>query len=96
MSKKLKIFSEQIEQGESLKGLIDNYEKNNNFDEILESYIKKQSVKSNEQENQINFQDYKFSHDDETKIMKYINNFGDIKTVNKCIPFQNGKKMFLN
>lgn len=40
MSKKLKIFSEQIEQGESLKGLIDNYEKKNNFDEILESYIK--------------------------------------------------------
>ena len=40
MSKNLEIFSEQIEQGESLKGLIDNYEQNNNFDEILESYIK--------------------------------------------------------
>ena len=83
LSKKLEIFSEQIEQGESLKGLIDNYEQNNNFDEILESYIKLQSIKSNEQENQINLQEYKFSHDDETKIMKYINNFGDIKTVNK-------------
>lgn len=92
LSKKLEIFSEQIEQGESLKGLIDNYEQNNNFDEILESYIKLQSIKSNEQENQINLQEYKFSHDDETKIMKYINNFGDIKTVNKYIPFQNGKK----
>ena len=92
LSKKLEIFSEQIEQGESLKGLIDNYEQNNNFDEILENYIKLQSIKSNEQDNQINLQEYKFSHDDETKIMKYINNFGDIKTVNKYIPFQNGKK----
>ena len=29
LSKKLDIFSQQIEQGESLKGLIDNYEQNN-------------------------------------------------------------------
>ena len=93
LSQKLEIFSEQIEQGESLKGLIDNYEQNNNFDEILENYIKLQSIKSNDQEN-LNLQEYKFSHDDETKIMKYINNFGDIKTVNKYIPFQNGKNNY--
>ena len=96
LSQKLEIFSQQIEQGESLKGLIDNYEQNNNFDEILETYFKLQSIKSNDQDNQINLQEYKFSHDDETKIMKYINNFGDIKTINKYIPFQNGKKDIFN
>jgi hypothetical protein len=96
LSKKLDIFSQQIEQGESLKGLIDNYEQNNNFDEILETYIKLQSIKSLDSENAINLQEYKFSHDDETKIMKYINNFGDIKTVSKYIPFQNGKKDVFN
>ena len=92
LSQKLEIFSEQIEQGESLKGLIDNYDQNNNFDEILETYIKLQSIKLNDQDYQINLQEYKFSHDDETKIMKYINNFGDIKTINKYVAFQSGKK----
>ena len=42
LSQKLEIFSQQIEQGESLKGLIDNYEQNNNFEEILDAYIKLQ------------------------------------------------------
>ena len=96
LSLKLENFSQQIEQGESLKGLIDNYSQNNNFDEILETYFKLQSIKSNDKDNQINLQEYKFSHDDETKIMKYINNFGDIKTVNKNIGFQNGKKDIFN
>ena len=96
LSLKLEIFSQQIEQGESLKGLIDNYEQNNNFDEILDTYFKLQSIKSNDKDNQINLQEYKFSHDDETKIMKYINNFGDIKTINKNICFQNGKKDIFN
>ena len=96
LSLKLENFSQQIEQGESLKGLIDNYEQNNNFDEILETYFKLQSIKSDDKDCLINLQEYKFSHDDETKIMKYINNFGDIKTVNKNICFQNGKKDIFN
>ena len=92
LSQKLEIFSEQIELGESLKGIINNYDQNCNFDEILETYAKLQAIKSNDLDYQINLQEYKFSHDDETKIMKYINNFGDIKTINKYIAFQNGKK----
>ena len=97
LKQKLEIFSEQIEQGESLKALIDNYDNNNNFDEIMETYIKLENIKKAEKENsQINLQEYKFSHDDETKIMKYINNFGDIKTISKCIHFQNDKKDIFN
>ena len=97
LNQKLENFSEQIEQGESLKALIDNYENNNNFDEIMDTYIKLENIKKSEKENsQVNLQEYKFSHDDETKIMKYINNFGDIKTVNKFIHFQNEKKDIFN
>ena len=92
LKNKLEIFSEQIEQGEALKGLIDNYEQNNNFDDVMETYIKLEEIKKNEKDTQISLQEYKFSHDDETKIMKYINNFGDIKTINKYINFQTDKK----
>ena len=97
LKQKLEIFSDQIEQGESLKALIDNYETNNNFDEIMETYIKLDAIKKREKDNnEISLQEYKFSHDDETKIMKYINNFGDIKTVSKNINFQSDKKDIFN
>ena len=97
LKQKLEIFSEQIEQGESLKALIDNYENNNNFDEIMETFVKLENIKKSEKDNSlINLQEYKFSHDDETKIMKYINNFGDIKTINKYVHFQNEKKDIFN
>ena len=97
LKQKLEIFSEQIEQGESLKALIDNYENNNNFDEIMDTYIKLENIKKSEKDNnQINLQEYKFSHDDETKIMKYMNNFGDIKSMSKYIHFQNDKKDIFN
>ena len=97
LKQKLEIFSEQIEQGESLKALIDNYDTNNNFDEIMETYIKLDTIKKTEKDNnEINLQEFKFSHDDETKIMKYINNFGDIKAMSKYIHFQNGKKDIFN
>ena len=97
LKQKLEIFSDQIEQGESLKALIDNYETNNNFDEIMETYIKLDAIKKKEKDNnEISLQEYKFSHDDETKIMKYINNFGDIKTVSKNIHFQSDKKDIFN
>ena len=97
LKQKLEIFSDQIEQGESLKALIDNYETNNNFDEIMETYIKLDAIKKREKDNnEVSLQEYKFSHDDETKIMKYINNFGDIKTVSKNIHFQSDKKDIFN
>ena len=92
LSQKLEIFSDLIEQGENLKGLIENYDQKNNFDEILEVYNNLQTINSYDLDGQISLQEYKFAHDDETKILRYINNFGDIKTVNKYVAFQNGKK----
>ena len=52
--------------------IANNYEQNNNFDEILETYFKLQSIKSDDKDCLINLQEYKFSHDDETKMIKYI------------------------
>ena len=63
----------------------------------MDTYIKLDTIKKTEKDNnEINLQEFKFSHDDETKIMKYINNFGDIKAMSKYIHFQNGKKDIFN
>ena len=81
LSQKLENFSAQIELGENLKGLIDEYNRNNKYgyNEIYETYLKLESLNEVEKNNKINLQEYKFIHDDETKMIKYINNFGDIK-----------------
>ena len=90
LSQKLENFSIQIELGENLKGLIDEYNKNNTYgyNDIYDSYLKLESLNEAEKNNKINLQEYKFIHDDETKMIKYINNFGDIKSIYKYIPFQ--------
>ena len=89
LSKKLENFSEQIELGESLKGLINDYNKNNNcsYNDIYESYLRLESLNEAEKNNKINLQEYKFIHDDETKMIKYINCFGDIKCIYKYVTF---------
>ena len=94
LSQKLENFSAQIELGENLKGLIDEYNRNNKYgyNEIYETYLKLESLNEVEKNNKINLQEYKFIHDDETKMIKYINNFGDIKSVYKYIPFQDEVK----
>ena len=94
LSQKLENFSAQIELGENLKGLIDEYDRNNRYgyNEIYETYLKLESLNEGEKNNKINLQEYKFIHDDETKMIKYINNFGDIKSIFKYIPFQDDIK----
>ncbi len=90
LSQKLENFSTQIELGENLKEIINEYNKNNNYsyNEIYETYLKLESLNDNEKNNKINLQEYQFVHDDETKMIKYINCFGDIKCIFKYIPFQ--------
>ena len=94
LSQKLENFSIQIELGENLKSLIDEYNKNNTYgyNDIYESYLKLESLNEAEKNNKVNLQEYKFIHDDETKMIKYINNFGDIKSIYKYIPFQDDIK----
>ena len=89
LSQKLENFSLQIELGENLKVLINEYNKNNNYEynDIYDSYLKLESLNEAEKKNKINLQEFKFIHDDETKMIKFINHFGDIKSVYKYIPF---------
>ena len=91
LSQKLENFSNQIEQAETLKNLVEHYENNNNgnFSDINDAYIKMTSLNNIEKSNKITLHEYKFNHDDETKILKYINNLGNIKTIFKYLPFQN-------
>jgi len=94
LSQKLEIFSGKIEQSENLKNAIDEYNINSNinFLEILDVYNK--LLKDSNDPNKINIQlqEYKFNHDDEIKMIKYINNFGDLKIVPKNFSFNGGKE----
>ena len=93
LSQKLEIFSSKIEQSENLKNFIDEYLKNdsngNLFPEILDNFNK--LSKENNEGTNIQLQEYRFSHDDDTKINKFINNFGDLKVINKNHNFKSGK-----
>ena len=94
LSQKLENFSTQIEVGENLKALVNEFNKNNNYgyNDIYDSYLKLESLHESEKNNKINLQEFKFIHDDETKMIKYINNFGDIKSIYKYIPFHGDAK----
>ena len=93
LSQKLEIFSSKIEQSENLKNFIDEYLKNdssgNLFPEILDNFNK--LSKENNEGTNIQLQEYRFSHDEETKINKFLNNFGDLKVINKNHNFKSGK-----
>ena len=94
LSQKLEIFSGKIEQSENLKNAIDEYNQNSNinFLEILDNYNK--LIKESTDTNKLNIQlqEYRFNHDDESKMLKYINNFGDLKVVPKIFSFNGGKE----
>ena len=93
LSQKLEIFSGKIEQSENLKNAIDEFNNNSNinFLEILDIYNK--LINSNEPNKlNIQLQEYRFNHDDESKMIKYINNFGDLKVVSKNFAFNGGKE----
>ena len=96
LSQKLENFSSQIEMGENLKQVINNFDKNDNFlyNDIYEGYLKLKNLNETENDNKINLKEYKFVHDDEAKIMKYTNYFGDIKIIYKYIPFKNDNQEF--
>lgn len=90
LSQKLENFSTQIELGENLKEIINDYDKNNNYsyNDIFETYLKLESLNESEKNNKINLEEYKFIHDDENKMINLINSFGDIESISKYIPFE--------
>ena len=92
LSQKLEIFSGKIEQSENLKNAIDEYNINGNinFLEILDIYNKLSKDSNDPNKINIQLQEYRFNHDDESKMIKYINNFGDLKVVSKNFAFSGG------
>ena len=94
LSQKLEIFSGKIEQSENLKNAIDEYNINGNinFLEILDIYNKLSKDSNDPNKINIQLQEYRFNHDDESKMIKYINNFGDLKVVSKNFAFNGGKE----
>ena len=104
LSQKLELFSSKIEQSENLKKIIDvdNNNSNNNymgninsfsFLDTLEKYNK--LIKGNTDRIKLNvlLNEYRFVHEDENKMMKMINNLGDLQIGSKNFMFNGGKEM---
>jgi len=88
-SKQLNYFSSRMEDAENIKGKLVEV-MNDNFSKIpqaLENYG--EFVKESNDTRKFNMElfEFKFSHDDESKLYKYLSNFGDLKTVKKNIRF---------
>ena len=80
LSQKLEMFSGKIEQSEHLKSLLDDVNKTeeSSFMEILDKHSKIMQDNSDQSKLSVQLQEYRFSHDEESKFIKYINNFGDL------------------
>jgi hypothetical protein len=97
LSQKLELFSSKIEQSENLKKLINNEDsmisQANSFSflEMLERFNK--LTKSNNDKMKLNVQlsEYRFMHEEESKLLKYINNIGDLQIGPKNFVFNGGK-----
>ena len=97
LSQKLELFSSKIEQSENLKKLINNEDsmmsQTNSFSflEMLERFNK--LTKSNNDKMKLNVQlsEYRFIHEEESKLLKYINNVGDLQIGPKNFVFNGGK-----
>jgi len=89
LSEKLDYFSTKMEDAEELKLSVVNIMENNNYqiNDLLERYS--QFTRENLDSTKLNLEltEYKFSHEDQNKLIKYLNNFGDLKSKLKIIRF---------
>lgn len=89
LSEKLDYFSSKMEDAEELKGHILSVMNNETqeINEVMSRYS--QFVQETTDSNKLNLElaEYKFSHDDENKLFKYLSNFGDLKSKAKYIRF---------
>lgn len=94
LSQKLEMFSGKIEQSEHLKSLLDDVNKTeeSSFMEILDKHSKIMQDNSDQSKLSVQLQEYRFSHDEESKFIKYINNFGDLNIFPKQFAFNGAKE----
>lgn len=89
LSEKLDFFSSKMEDAEELKAHIVAVmnSSSNQINEVMQRYT--QFMRETNDSNKLNLElvEFKFSHDDENKMIKYLNNFGDLKSKTKHIRF---------
>ena len=94
LSQKLEMFSGKIEQSEHLKSLLDDVNKTeeSSFMEILDKHSKIMQDNSDQSKLNVQLQEYRFTHDEESKLTKYMNNFGELKIFPKQFAFNGAKE----
>jgi hypothetical protein len=88
-SKQLNYFSTRMEDAEMIKAKLMEV-MNDNSSKLVQTLGKyNEFVKESSDSLKFNMElfEYKFSHDDEAKLYKYLSNFGDLKTIKKNIRF---------
>jgi len=88
-SKQLNYFSSRMEDAETIKSKLIEVTNDNplKISEALESYVEYVKESNNSSKYNMELFEFKFSHDDESKLFKYLSNFGDLKTLKKNIRF---------
>lgn len=89
LSEKLDYFSLKMQDAEDLKSNVVSVMNgdSNKINEIINSFNQYLRETGDISKLNLDLIEYKFSHDDEDKLNKYLNNFGDLKTKQKLIRF---------
>lgn len=98
LSDKLDYFSTKMQDAEDLKASIIGVSNGDSsrINEIMNSY--NQFVKENSDSSKLNLEliEYKYVHEDENKLFKYLNNSSDLKSKQKLIKFSSVTRKLIN
>jgi hypothetical protein len=91
LSEKLDYFSTKMEDAEDLKRNIISVSngETNRINEVMSSYMQYLREANDSSKLNLELTEYKYVNDDENKLLKYLNNFGDLKSKHKLIKFLN-------
>jgi hypothetical protein len=98
ISDKLDYFSEKIQNGEKIKEeLIEiSNEPTGRLNQIIDKFNNFIRDINDNGKYDLNISQYKFVHDDENKVIKYLNNFADLKNKKKVIKFNMNNNLNFN
>ena len=89
ISNKLDYFAKNIEDGEKIKEELIEIanQPSGKFNQVIDKFNTFIRDINNNSNYDLNINQYKFVHDDENKVIKYLNNFADLKNKKKLIKF---------
>ena len=98
ISDKLDYFGEKIQNAEKLKEELIEIanEPNGKLNQIIDKYNNFIREVNDNGKYDLNISQYKFVHDDENKVIKYLNNFADLKNKKKIIKFNMNNNLNFN